>query len=345
MFDEVIERILSTISKKDKLADICPKFSGEGYIPYKIDLKNFHQIKKANNNKKIAFVDGGSAEIISSANFSLSLIRACYVIYQNSKKLGFKRFEILALVQAVSQDNEIFYKTSFFKTGNSIDLEEIYFSSFDRTLMVGINRAEIGNVANAIRRFAELRLARAVAEEKIADIIVMDGNLQSTLTNENQYLSGLYESCDNNQVLLSALSKTNALFTDDGDLLSAVLGNMSQLDSWFYHPIAEISSLNHKAEMFFAKFHDKSKHIFRLEIFNRQKADAGEIINALAGNCVDPVFIGYPYGLVEADRIARISYNEKESLKARFLFRLQDRNIEKYLSSKNAHEILDRISF
>ena len=345
MFDEVIVKILAAINQKSISKDIYPKFSGEGYSAYKIDLENFHQIQKINSNKKIAFVDGGSAEIIGSANFSLNLIRVCCVIYQNSKKLSFKRFEVLALVQAVSEDNEIFYKTFFFKTGNSIDLHEISFSSFDRTIMVGINRAEIGNVANAIRRFAELRLARAVAEGKTADIIVMDGNLQSTLTGENQYLSGLYEPCEKNKVLLSALGKTNALFTDDGDLLSAVLGNMGQIDSWFYHPIAEISSLNHKAEIFFVKLHEKSRHIFRLEIFNRQKADAEEIINALAGNCADPIFIGYPYGLVEADRIARIGKNERESLKARFLFKLQDKNIEKYLGSKNAHEILDRISF
>lgn len=345
MFDEVIERVLAAICQKNTSKEIYPKFSGEGYSAYKIDLKNFHQIQKISSNKKIAFVDGGSAEIVGSANFSLSLIRVCYALYQNSKKFGFKRFEVLALVQAVSKDDEIFYKASFFKTGNSMDLEELSFSSFDRTLMDGINRAEIGNVADAIRRFAELRLARTVAEEKVADMIVMDGNLQSTLTNENEYLSGLYESCDKNSVLLSALSKTNSLFADNGDLLSAVLAGMGPANSWFYHPIAEIGSPSHRAEMFFAKFHEKSKHIFRLEIFNVQKSDAGEIINALAGNCVDPIFIGYPYGLVEADRIARISRNERESLKTRFLFKLQDKSIEKYLSSKNAHEILDRISF
>ena len=345
MFDEAIENILAAISQKDASKEIYPKFSGEGYSACKIDLNNFHQIQKTNNNKKIAFVDGGSAEIIGSANFSLSLIRACYAIYQNNKKLGFKRFEILALVQAVSQDNEIFYKTSFFKTGSSIDLQEISFSSFDHSIMVGINRAEIGSVANAIRRFAELSLAKLASERKIADIIVIDGNLQSTLTNENKYLNELYESCGKNSIKLSALSKTNSLFTNDGYLLSAVLADMGNLNSWFYYPIAEINNAGHKAEIFFVKLHERSKHIFRLEIFNRQKADAEEIINALAGNCVDPVFIGYPYGMVEADRLARISHHEKESLKARFMFKLEGKNIDKYLGSKNAHEILDRISF
>ena len=344
MFDEAIEKILAVINKKDAFGEIYPKFSGEGYNSFKVDLKNFHEIQPAIN-KKIAFIDAGNAEIIGSSNFSLSLIRACYVIFQNNKKLGFRKFEALALTQAVGESNEILYKTSFFKTNNSMDLQEISFNSLDSNLMVGMNRAEIGSAANAIRRFAELRLAKSVAEQKIADMIVLDGNLQSTLTNENAYLKELYSSCDKNDVKLSALSKTTSLFTSNGDLLSAVLTRMSSLASWFYHPIAEISSLSHNAEMFFVKFHEKSRHVFRFEIYNKQKEFAEEIIGALAANCADPVFIGYPYGLIEADRIARIGKNEKESLKARFLFKLQDKNIEKYLSSRNAHEILDRISF
>ncbi|MDP3765444.1 MAG: DNA double-strand break repair nuclease NurA [Nanoarchaeota archaeon] len=345
MYDEVIEKILESIDEKAILTETYPKFSGEGYRPYKIDTKNFHEIKKSTPNKKIAFVDCGNAEIIGSANFSLNLIRVCYAIYENNKKISAKKFEILAFTQAINQNNEIHYKISFFGTKTPIELEEMSFSSFDNTLMLGITRAEISSVANAIRRFAELNIAKLVAEEKTADIIVLDGNLQSTLTNENKYLNELYESCSKSNVVLSALSKTTSLFTENGNLLSAVLDNMGPLKLWFYHPVVEIKNLNHKAEMFFVKFHDKSKHVFRFEIFNKQKTEAEETINILATNCIDPIFIGYPYGLVEADRIARISNNDKDSLKTMFLVKLRNKNIEKYLSSVNAHEILDRISF
>jgi len=224
-------------------------------------------------------------------------------------------------------------------------LDDISFNSFDHTLMLGVNRAEISNVANAIRRFAELKLAKQIADDKTADIIVLDGNLQSTITNENNCLNELYDSCSKNNIVLSALSKTTSLFTDNGNLLSVVLSSISALQSWFYYPIVEISNTNHKAEMFFIKFHNRSKHIFRFEIFNVQRAKAEEIINVIASNCIDPIFIGYPYGLVEADRIARISNQEKESLKTMFLVKLKSKNIEKYLNSVNAHEILDKISF
>jgi hypothetical protein len=253
---------------------------------------------------------------------------------------------------------------SFFGAGNSINIGEISFSSFDHTLMNGINRAEISNAANAIRRFVELKMAKSVSDGKLADAIVLDGNLQITMTNENKYLNELYESCTENNVILTAISKTNSLFTDNGNLLSAVLSSISKIPTWFYHPIAEINNPSHKAEMFFAKFHPKSRHVFRLEIFNmsanrkaisdhaqkssifdRQKIKAEEAIHELAGNCIDPIFIGYPYGLVEADRVARVSNHEKESLKTMLMVKLRNKNIEKYLNSVNAHDILDRISF
>jgi len=344
MYDEVIEKILKVLDESSITASY-PKFSGEGYKVYKIDIKNFHEIIPSTANKKIAFVDGGNAEIIGSANFSLNMVRVCCAVYKNNRKINTKKFEIIAFIQAINKNNEIYYKTSFFNTKNSIELDDISFNSFDHTLMLGVNRAEISNVANAIRRFAELKLAKQIADDKTADIIVLDGNLQSTITNENNCLNELYDSCSKNNIVLSALSKTTSLFTDNGNLLSVVLSSISALQSWFYYPIVEISNTNHKAEMFFIKFHNRSKHIFRFEIFNVQRAKAEEIINVIASNCIDPIFIGYPYGLVEADRIARISNQEKESLKTMFLVKLKSKNIEKYLNSVNAHEILDKISF
>lgn len=345
MFDEVIKKILESIDEKSLFTEMYPKFSGEGYRAYKIDVKNFYEIKKLDSGKRIAFIDGGNAEIIGSANFSLSLIRVCYVIYQNNKKITAKKFDIFVFIKAVSENNEICYKAYFFSTGNSINIDEMTFSSFDPTLMNGINRMEIGSAANAIRRFVELKMAKSVSDGKSADVIVLDGNFQSTMTNENKYLDGLYESCSENNVILTAISKTNSLFTDNGNLLSAVLMSISKLPVWFYYPIAEINNHNHKAEMFFAKFHSKSRYVFRFEIFNIQKMMAEQVISEIAPNCCDPIFVGYPYGLIEADRIARVSNEEKEMLKTTILVKLRNKNIEKYLNAVNAHEILDRISF
>ena len=55
--------------------------------------------------------------------------------------------------------------------------------------------------------------------------------------------------------------------------------------------------------------------------------------------------MGYPYGLIEADRFARVSNQERDSLKLRLRVMLgkEFKRIEKYINSTNAHEILDNI--
>ena len=344
MYEPIIKKIRESLDQ-DLFSSAYPKLSGDGCKPCKIDIKNFQEISPIETSRRIAFVDGGNAEIISTSNFSLNLIRVCYLICQDNKKRTSKKFEIFAFIQAKSENNEICYKTAFFASKNSIDLEELSFSSFDPTLMLGVNRAEIGSVANAVRRFAELKAAKLISDERLADIIVLDGNLQSTITKENSFLNQLNDSCIKNNVVLSALSKTTSIFTDNGHLLSTVLGSISPLKSWAYYPIAEINTKSHQAEMYFVKLNKNSDHVFRLEIFNKQKPMAAEVISILAENSVDPIFLGYPYGLIEADRAARVTNQEKEALKTIFMFKLKNRNVQKYLNSKNAHEILDRISF
>jgi hypothetical protein len=345
MYEELIKKIVDSFDEDFIVSETYPKFSGEGYKAEKIDINNFHELKPSINNRKIAFVDGGNAEILGSANFSLNLIRVCYTIYQNNRKFASKKLETLAFVHALNQNNEIHYKACLFSKNKEVDLDELSFSSFDKTLTKGINRAEIGTVVNAIRRFIEIKTANLISDNKIANIIVMDGNLQGTITHELKFLNSLYDSCVKNNVVLCAISKTNSLFTDNGNLFSVVLDNISKLPSWYYNPIVKITSQNHKAEMFLVKFHKKSKHIFKLEIFNEQNDKAVDLMSELAGNCNDPIFIGYPYGLVETDRAARVSNNEKESLKTMFLLRLKNKNVERRLNSVNSHQVLDKISF
>ncbi len=344
MYYEVIKKILE-IAEESPGTAFYPKFSGDGYAAHKLDAGNFSAISPASSGKKIAFVDGGNAEIIGSANFSLNLIRVCFAVYQNNGKIESKKFEFLALANAVNNDNEIHYKIEFFDLTESVGIDSVSFSSMDKTLMLGMNRAEIKSSANAIRRFAELKIAKFVCDKKIADVIVLDGNLQGTYTNENKYLTDLYDSCIKNNVVLSALSKTSSIFADNGSPLSTVLGKLTGLKSWLYNPIAKISDPNHRAEMYFVKFHTHSKHAFRFEIFNMQKSNSEMVVNDLACISTDPIFIGYPYGLIEADRTARVSNQEKEALKTIILMKLQNKDVERHLSSVNAHEILDRISF
>lgn len=341
MYDDIVEKILKSIEGFGASQDVYPKFSSKGYNTHKIEGKNFHEIEKSPSEKRMAFVDGGNLEIISSANFSLNLIRIAYIIYSKNSKQRIKR-DIFAFIKSESENDEIHFKATFFPSNKFNDLS---FSSYDNTIMKGTNRAEIANVANVIRRFLELRIAKDVSDNKLADAVILDGNLQCTFTNENSYMEELRDSCAKNKIILAALSKTSSIFTDNGDLLNIFLDRISIMKEWYYNPIVTIENPSHRAEMFIVKLNSKSRHIFRFEIIDTQKEMANEIIANLQTNSIDPIFLGYPYGLVEADRLARVNNNEKESLKTMFLAKLGSKNVERYMNSLNAHKILDKISF
>ena len=97
----------------------------------------------------------------------------------------------------------------------------------------------------------------------------------------------------------------------------------------------------HQADISFIKLNEKSKYIFRFEVYKKQVHDATKMLNLLEENSKDPAFIGYPYGLIEADRFARVSNQERDYLRIILQTKLKDKWDS--LNILNAHDILDTI--
>ena len=347
--DDLIEELRKKISNDIVFEEEIPKFSDSKYKPYKISKDNFHPIKKTTNNAKIAFIDGGNLEVLKAADFSLNFMRVYYSVHQNNRKVTSKKEEFYALIYADNKDGEICYKTKLFSENKEVlpSEEDLAFDSFDSSLRSGQSRINISRIAGVVRRFSELKIASRVAEGmEIGDMLVLDGSLQSTITNENKYLEELFKKGLEKNILVTALSKSCTLMTDNGISLITVLNTICPEAEWYYHPVAEIESLEHKAEMFFVRFHERSRHIFRFEIYKEQKSGIGEALSLLKENSNDPIFLGYPYGLVEADKFARVSNKELEYLKTMLALKLGDAGkLDKHLNVRNAHDILDKISY
>ncbi len=123
--------------------------------------------------------------------------------------------------------------------------------------------------------------------------------------------------------------------------------------AWYYYPIVEINQPNHKAEMFATKLHKNSEHVFRFEVLKDQltRHNLGEvelILSALAANSGDIAFPGYPYGLIDADRFARVQNSEKIAREFQFRAVLSSKNdlwkkISKFIKSTDAHEVLNKL--
>jgi len=345
VYNQIINLVKSNISN---IKDNHIQFSDSNYEPFNFDKNNFAEIKKSESKNKIAFIDGGSSEIIKSSNFSLNLIRLYYTVYQNNKRINAKKQDFYAFVYTKNIDNELFYDVEFIELNNNAlpNKQDLLLSSLDETIQQGIVRANISSVSNVIRRFSEIKTAINIIDNlNNNDIIVLDGSLQCTFTNEKKYFEELYKKATEKNIIICGLSKTTTLMTDKGNSISNALNKFNIDGKWLYNPVVEIKSSNHKAEMAFVKLHEKSKYVFRFEIYKNQKEKINDVLNLVANNCNDSVFIGYPYGLIESDRNARVSTQEKEMMLTLFStkFGKDWEKIKESLSSIDAHEILDSI--
>ncbi len=347
IYDQIISLVKGNISNSN---DSHIQFSDQNYTPFPFDRKNFHLIENSANDNKIAFIDGGSSEIIKSPSFSLNLIRVYCTIYKSDKRINSKKFDFYAFISTKNIDNGLFYNADFIKLNNENNIipnnEDLLLNSLDETIKQGITRASISSMPNVIRRFSEIKTALNIIDLlNKEDIIVLDGSLQCAFTNEKKYFGELYKKALEKNVIICGLSKTTALMADKGSSIANALNKFNVGGKWLYHPVAEIKSSWHKAEMCFVKLHEKSRHIFRFEIHKEQKGKIKGVISLLANNCKDPTFLGYPYGLIEADRNARISNQEKNMLLTLFStkFGKDWEKIKDSLSNADAHEILDNI--
>ena len=272
-----------------------------------------------NGVKKITFIDGGQAEILSAANFCLGFVRLAAATYQGITLIDQKIIEFYVFVKAVYHANEIYYQSTLFPvTGKLLfSAEDLFISSHDSTIKNGTERAALQKVVGMARRFGELALAASFDNE----IVVLDGTLDATYKNENKFLSLLSEQ-------VSALAKSSSLFTISGNSPMIFLNKIGpENECWSYFVTGKT---------YFVKLHPIAKHIFR---FTGRK----DVLSSLVKLSSDAVFLGYPYGLSVADKLARVSNAEKSSLQMQFLLKEENKDIVSYLSTQNVHDILDRL--
>jgi len=269
--------------------------------------------------KTVAFVDGGQAEILKGGNLCLSFIRVFAQVMQGEKKVAMLLQEFYVLTTAVYRKGEIWYEGKIFqeKGEKLVNEEDLVVCSTDSSIRTGAERAAISVVSSMARRFAELKVASIIE----ADYVLLDGTLAATYVNEEKYLGLLGANA-------GALAKSCALFTTCGNSPVVLLQKISPIQGcWSYFV---------EGRSYFVKLHARTKHVFRFE------GNVG-MLGLLVENSCDALFLGYPYGLIVADKMARVSNAERDGLKMKLLLREENREFADYLNAVNAHDILDRL--
>lgn len=338
MDKEIVDKVIERLGSKLEASGKFVQFNDSSYKPVEFAKENFKGINESNEKARVAFIDGGNNSVLDAANFCLQMVRAYCTVYSGNKREKTNKNEFLVLVSSGNNalDVDVFGSDIRF---NSFDV-------FDKTLAKAGHRVNVNDAASACRKLAELHEAiNAVEYLGPGDIIVLDRDLKAEITAEKELLDKLYSRAEEKNVAVCGISKTTRLFTDTGDSAAAALSAIAPDSEWFC-TIAESENDRHKAEICFAKLHKASKYVFRFEIYKKQKDEIGKVLGILMKNSKDPVFIGYPYGLVEADRFARVSNEEAEYLKVRLISKAgkQRGKIIGYMKTVDAHSILDNIA-
>ena len=320
-----MEEIINLISRRDYSDD----FIAINGNKEKISAENFRLISESNAD--FLFVDGGNAELIKSPDFSLQFIRILGIYNKNSSKsLHVSEFYSFAKAELEGSKKKFRVKNVFLRGKKIIPDDFILQEEFQSP----------SAAAGFIRRIAEISMAAEVSKTMPKnDIILLDGALEANCKTEAEFLLNLHQTASKYGVLLCSLAKTTAMTTAKGTSIISVFSSVAPEGKWFYQVKKDIPT------MLFAKLHPNSSYIFKIETNNADVKANENIICALAKISKDPVFLGYPFGLIEADRLARVSNREKEILKLELSAKFGNlwKNVEKEEKALNAHDILDSI--
>jgi len=319
---EIINKILAEIKVKEKIKNDKPSFNNK-YEVNTISINNFKELPD-NIKEEIAYVDGGNGEIIHSNSFSLQFIRICAI---SSKEKIINEFYCFAYTN--KEHEEIYFNSKIFQIKGKQLLQdnEIKISSSDKRITKGVFRGNISIIGEIARKIAE----RKIINEISCNNIVFDGTLEAIYDGEESLL--------NSNKNLFGLSKSSTLLTENGNNLFGLMHSIKK-GKWFY-TLAKANLEKHKAIIMAVKLHQNSNFIFR---FESKQNDFNSVLSELKNNSTDPIFLGYPYGLIQADKYARVSNKEIEYMKTLIMTKMGN-DISKvlfYSNSNTAHSILDQ---
>ncbi len=356
MFDDCISRITDIISSQSASFEAgAPYFADRHYNALPFDVSNFKRFEPRRNGSTLCFVDGGNLDVVSAPNFSIQFMRIASVAFRGGKRaqLGLpQRIESIVVVTHSGDMGDFEVKYMPLDEKQHLFLPQDFMMS-KRLVSQGdeeLAPRPIVAAGGAARKFAEwfygARIIRDCLSER--DIFVRDGALQVGIEGEERFASQAYGAADSKGVAFTGLAKTSALVTTTGFPLTASVQMMAKKHgiggAWYYGPIAENRNPKHLGDIFVGKFFGGSNYAFRFEIHDSARQDVGAIFGEIAENSRDLSFPGYPYGLIAADKMARVEMGERDALEARIKMRLSRIDgIRECLAATDAHRIISEL--
>ena len=328
---KVFDTIISFLSSRVQNAGSAILVGSHERIP--IRKESFSPITPSITSKKFVFIDGGNGEIASGPDMCVQFLRIYGTWYELNTRTKRELKERFVVVAAKQKDMDLQFEAKLFDTdGNELSTQA--FDAFDPAIAQPGRRATPSSVASYVRKLLELGFAEQVMETlDEGDCIVRDGDLEPFGKAVEERINFLRLVADKKQVHVIGISKTSTLCTDAGVSAVSALASIAPNGSWLYHTGGKVG---------FVKLHQRSEYIFRCDILNQSQESLRAVIPALAANAEDPALLGYPYGLIEADKFARVPKEEAAQFRVRFSMQSKEQ-FKVGEKALDAHDILNMI--
>ncbi|RJQ21857.1 hypothetical protein C4580_01695 [Candidatus Woesearchaeota archaeon] len=274
---------------------------------------------------RLAFVDAGSGVLLAGAGAVVGFVRTYGCLYGSRRERMFDERFVVVVARGERKLEASLLRTDGQLTNNLV------FDAYDPLLALGGRRARPETVLGVVRKWLEFamveRLVNRVGE---GGVVVRDGDLDFEGELLTDVRKGIERLALQSRVIVFGVSKTSALLTDTGRSATEVLMQKGPRQPWCFDA---------KKSVCFLKLHERSRYVFRCDVLG-ERSLFGAGVSALAENARDPVFLGYPYGLLDADRMAQVTREEEGQLALQFAVKTRER-FGQLARSQSAHGILD----
>lgn len=276
---------------------------------------------------KLGFVDAGSGLLLEGAGACVGFVRTYGCVWKEKKeRILDERFVVV-----VARGERHLEATIFTKEGNLTN--QLQFDAFDPRISLQGKRAYPRDVLSVVRTWLELVMVeRLCPKVGVGGVVVRDGDLSVRGELLEEVMENIKSVAKSLNVLVLGIAKTSTTLTDSGKSASLVLMERGPKGLWVFDAGQDVC---------FIKLHARSKFVFRCDILGDLSL-LHPALGSLAETAIDPVFLGYPYGLLDADRLAQVTKQEEEQLRLQFAIKSKERfgQLER---STSAHGILDSL--
>lgn len=309
-------------------------FRSKGYMPHKKEDLTFSRLQDTTTDI-VGFIDGGQQILFESSSFLIGMVRVAVSSWRGSKRYAMKVKEFIVFLQAD-------------ETGYTSKCYDMYgvpvqpFKTMDINTIDHLDADDGESAISMLRRFSELLLAADIAGQ--VDVICIDGSLRCFSGIEDHIMNLLLERAAKRGVIVSGLQKSTSMMADNSSTIQS-LEPSHDSGAWITSPVCINDTMMHPATIHVIKLHKDAAHRFVIDIARGYDPEKTGV--SLLATSSDPLFLGYPYGLIDVDRLARIEDSRKEQsrLDIRKLLAGSNEFLDREILSKNAHEILDSMSF